>query len=77
MSKETELYRLELEQATEIFGTDKFLSVSELSRRTGRCYESVRALFAGEIIPSIGISKARFALALSKVTPQVRKRKRL
>ena len=77
MSRETDLYRLELEQAAEIFGEDKFLSVTELSRRLGRSYAATRALFAGEVIPSVGVSKARYALALSKVTPPDRVRGRL
>ena len=66
MARETELYRLELEMANEIFGDDKFLSINELAKRTGRKWETVRKLFAGEEIPSVGVSKARYAYALSR-----------
>ena len=66
MARETELYRLELEEAAEVFGNDKFLTVSELSRRIGCTWEATRKLFAGEDIPPVGISKARYALALSR-----------
>ena len=66
MSRETELYRLELEMAAEVFGPDKFLSVNQIAKRTGCCWEAVRKLFAGEEIPPVGISKARYAYALSR-----------
>lgn len=66
MPRETELYRLELEMANEVFGDDKFLSISEIAKRTGRYWTTVRKMFADEKIPSVGISKARYAYALSR-----------
>ena len=66
MSRETELYRLELEEADKIFGKDTFLSISQLAKRTGVSWDTMRRLFAGHDIPPTGISKARYALALSQ-----------
>ena len=77
MSKETELYRLELEEAEKVFGRDTFLSINQIAKRTNSNWEAVRKLFAGHDIPSVGISKARYALALSQscTTYQQRRRK--
>ena len=66
MSKETELYRLELEEAEKVFGRDTFLSINQIAKRTNSRWEAVSKLFAGQEIPSVGISKARYALALSQ-----------
>jgi len=66
MSRETELYRLELEMANEVYGRDTFLSINQIAKRTGRPWEAVRKLFAGETIPVVGVSKARYAYALSR-----------
>ena len=66
MSREPELYRLELEQADKIFGEDTFLSIRQLAERTGVAWDTMRRLFAGQEIPPVGISKARYALALSQ-----------
>ena len=66
MSRETELYRLELEAAAEVFGRDTFLSINQIAKRTNTSWESVRRLFAGQEIPAVGVSKARYALALSQ-----------
>ena len=66
MSKETELYRLELEEAEKVFGRDTFLSINQLAKRTNTSWDTMRRLFAGHEIPPTGISKARYALALSQ-----------
>lgn len=66
MPREIELYRLELEMANEVFGDDKFLSINQLAKRTGRGWDTIRRLFGDEKIPSVGISKARYAYALSR-----------
>lgn len=80
MSRETELYRLELEAAAEVFGRDTFLSINQIAKRTNASWESVRRLFAGHKIPPVGVSKARYALALSQscttyIPPSRRKKK--
>ncbi len=66
MPRESELYRLELAQAREIFGEDNFLSIHQLAKRTGVSQDKMRALFVGEVIPPVGVSIARYAHALAR-----------
>lgn len=66
MARETELYRLELESASRIFGSDEFLSISELSRRLRISRATVYKMLGIYAAPVGGISKAQYALAISK-----------
>ena len=67
MAAFAEIYRAEMETASEIFGEDKFLSVEQLRKRIGCSWETCRRLLGDDPLPIVGVSKARFALALSRI----------
>lgn len=64
----TELYRLNMLQAEEIYKGSQTLSVPELAHRTGL---DVRTLRKYCVVSPVGISKSAYALMLS--TPRKRK----
>ncbi len=66
MPRTEDLYRLELEMAAEVFRDDVFLSINEIAKRTGKSWVPIRSLFNDDALPSVGISKARYAHALAE-----------
>ena len=65
----TELYRLTMLQAEEIYKGAETLTVAELAHRTGLDPRTIRRNF---VVSSVGVSKSAYALALS--TPKEKKK---
>ena len=65
---DTELYRLNMLQAEDIYKGAQALTVPELSRRTGI---DVRTIRKNCVVSPVGVSKSAYALMLS--TPKKRK----
>ena len=63
----TELYRLTMLQAEEIYKDAETLTVAELARRTGIDPRTIRRYC---VVSSVGVSKSAYALMLS--TPKKR-----